>query len=165
MTINEQKEQFSFAYIRAVCARANIIVSRPDVDQDSIDLAFQQDYRSGPIGSPRLEVQVKCTEAARHTDSEISYPLDLKNYEELRTTDLLVPRILIVVLVPSNADDWLSQSEQELCLRRCGYWVSLRGEPSTENTSSVTVYLPRTNAFTVDQITSIMTRIANEQLP
>jgi len=165
MTINEQKEQFSFAYVRAICATANIIVNRPTVDQDSIDLAFQKDRCSGPNRSPRLEAQVKCTESAQGTDSHLSYPLELKNYEELRTTELLVPRILIVVLVPSNIQDWLSQSDQELCLHRCGYWLSLRGQPSTPNTSTVTVYLPRTNRFTVDQMTSIMTRISNRELP
>jgi hypothetical protein len=78
MTINEQKEQFSFAYVRAICASANIIVNRPTVDQDSIDLAFQQDCCSGPIRSPRLEAQVKCTESTQGTDSHISYPLELK---------------------------------------------------------------------------------------
>jgi len=38
-----------------------------------------------------------------------------------------VPRILVVVTVPAVAQEWLSQSEEEMVLRHCGYWISLRG--------------------------------------
>ncbi|MFM5980640.1 MAG: DUF4365 domain-containing protein, partial [Sphaerospermopsis kisseleviana] len=47
-------------------------------------------------------------------------------------------------------------SETELCLRRCAYWVSLRGQPQTQNTETVTVYIPRKNVFTVDALKNLM---------
>lgn len=165
MTIDDQKQQFSFAYARAVAAAAQVSVTELEVDDDSIDLLFCQRGGGGAVRSPRVEARVKCTEIASLSTQHLSYPLKLKNYEELRSTNVLVPRILIVVLVPEALNDWLCHSEQELAMRKCGYWMSLRGQPATKNSSSVTVHLPRTNPFTVAQLQGIMARIGNGQLP
>src|ERR1700719_251740 len=143
MTIDDQKQQFSFAYVRAVAAAGQIAVSEPAVDDDSIDLLFQQKGGGGAIRSPRLEAQVKCTESASVHAEHVAYPLKLKNYEELRSEDVLVPRILIVVMVPADLKDWLAHSEEELAMRRCGYWLSLVGLRDTTSTTTVTVHLPR----------------------
>ena len=71
------------------------------------------------------------------------------------------PLLLIVVLVPDKVEDWLQQSESELCLKRCAYWVSLRGQPYCTNQTTVTVYLPRQNIFSVDALKTLMRRIAS----
>lgn len=165
MTLDDQKEQFSFAYVRAVAAVAQIAVSEPTVDDDSVDLLFQRRGGGGIVRSPRVEAQVKCTGAASVTAAHVAFPLKIKNYDELRPTDVLVPRILIVVTVPDNLGDWLNHSEQELAMRRCGYWLSLRGEPATTNTTSVTVQLARANQFTVAELGGLMQRIGNGQHP
>ena len=108
---------------------------------------------------------MKCTDAATLHANHLAYPLKLKNYDELRPVNVLVPRILIVVLVPAALNDWLNHSEQELALRNCGYWMSLRGEPLSVNTTNVTVHLPRANQFTVAGLQGIMQRIGNGQHP
>ncbi|RYD19982.1 MAG: DUF4365 domain-containing protein [Verrucomicrobiaceae bacterium] len=165
MTIDDQKEPFSLAYARAVAAVAQISVCEPAVDDDSVDLIFLLRGGGGVVRSPRVEVQVKCTDAATVHPAYIAYPLKLKNYDELRPTDVLVPRILLVVTVPDDVNDWLNHSEQELALRKCGYWLSLRGQPATANTTNVTVHLPRVNQFTVAELQGIMQRIGNGQYP
>jgi hypothetical protein len=165
MTIDDQKEQFSFAYARAVAAVAQIAVSEPTVDDDSVDLSFKRKGGGGIVRSPQLDAQVKCTESASVHPDHVAYPLKLKNYEELRPTNLLVPRILIVVTVPVDLVDWLNHSEPELAMRKCGYWVSLRGMAATVNQTNVTVHLPRVNHFTVAQLQQIMQRIGNGQTP
>ncbi|KAB8318317.1 DUF4365 domain-containing protein [Tolypothrix campylonemoides VB511288] len=93
------------------------------------------------------------------------YPLKLKNYNDLRLDDFAIPRILVVVLIPDNLADWLQQSEQELCMRYCGYWVSLLGMLRTQNTTTVTVTIPRTNQFTVATLQSIMQGIGQGVKP
>ncbi|MEC4813815.1 MAG: DUF4365 domain-containing protein [Scytonema sp. PMC 1069.18] len=45
-------------------------------------------------------------------------------------------------------------------MKRCAYWVSIRGQPPTENQSTVTVYLPRQNIFSVEVLQALMQRIA-----
>jgi Domain of unknown function (DUF4365) len=74
--------------------------------------------------------------------------------------DFAIPRILVVVLIPEKPADWLTQSEAELCIRECGYWFSLRGMPQTQNTSAVTINIPRTNQFTVATLQSMMEGIS-----
>jgi hypothetical protein len=165
MTIDDQKQQFSFAYARAVAATAQISVTEPEVDDDSIDLIFLQRGGGGAVRSPRVEVQVKCTEVATLHANHLAYPLKLKNYDELRPVNVLVPRILIVVLVPALLNDWLNHTEQELALRHCGYWLSLRGQAPTANATNVTVHLPRANQFTVAGLQGIMQRIGAGLLP
>ena len=165
MTEDDQKEQFSFAYARAVAAVAKVAVSEPSVDDDSIDLFFKVRGGGGVVRSAQLDAQVKCTEAANVNEAHVAHRLKLKNYDELRPTDVLVPRILIVVLVPDQIADWVNHSEQELALRNCGYWMSLRGFPATTNTTSETVHLPRLNQFNVAALQQIMARIGNGQLP
>jgi Domain of unknown function (DUF4365) len=70
------------------------------------------------------------------------------------------PLLLIIILVPEKVENWLQQSETELFLKRCAYWVSLRGQPESANQTTVTVYIPRTNIFSVDALRTLMQQIA-----
>lgn len=164
MDINQQKEQFSITYIRAIASVAGYSLYRPEIDNDSIDLGIVARGGIGTILSPRLELQLKCTARDILDSNSIKYPLNLKNYNELKI-NALVPRILVVVLVPENIVDWLQQTEEELCLRHCGYWVSLRGMPDTENTTNVTIEIPRSNQFTPLSLQAIIQRISFGDLP
>jgi Domain of unknown function (DUF4365) len=161
MDINIQKEEFSYAYIYAVASAAGYscqISSRP-MDIGGIDMnisGIEQEYSLYP---PRLEVQVKSTSTNIISDESVRYPLKLKNYNELRKPNTLIPKILVVVLIPDHLGEWVNQSETELCLRRCAYWLSLKGQPETENTDSVTIYLPRQQIFSVNALQNIMQQI------
>lgn len=167
MTLNDQKEHFSYAYARAVAATSAVSAATPEVDDDSVDLIFCKRRGGTVFRSPKLDLQVKCADdtTLTVTTTHIHYPLKLKNYDELRPTDVLVPRILVVVLVPAVLDQWLNWTPRELSMRRAGYWVSLRGMPPKPNTTSVTIQVPLLNEFSVAQLDSIMQRIGNGQLP
>jgi len=161
MDINIQKEEFSYAYIYAIVSAAGYscqIASRP-MDIGGIDIIISGEEKEFTLYPPRLEVQVKSTSTAVIDNEFVRYPLKLKNYNELRKSKTLVPKILIIILLPDNPSEWVNQSETELCLRRCGYWLSLKGQPETQNRESVTVYLPRQQLFTVSAIKNIMDTI------
>ena len=161
MDINIQKEEFSYAYIYAVVSAAGYsfqIATRP-LDIGGIDIIISGEEKEYSLYPPRLEVQVKSTSTAVIDNEFIRYPLKLKNYNELRKSKTLVPKILVVALLPDTPQEWVNQSEEELCLRRCGYWLSLKEQPETQNTESVTVYLPRQQLFTVSAIKNIMDTI------
>lgn len=71
------------------------------------------------------------------------YKPSVDDENDLRMEDFAIPRILIVVLVPNLLADWLQQSETELCMKHCGYWLSLRGMPDTRNTNhEIQIMLP-----------------------
>jgi hypothetical protein len=156
MDINQQKEKFSDAYLQAVASVAGYSLYKPNVDDDSVDWGIAASGKTGRIRAPRLELQLKCTSTDILEDSYVKYPLKIKNYNDLRMSDLAVPRILVVVLVPENLREWLQHSQQELCMISCGYWMSLRGLPETENLRTVTVSLPINNQFSVEKLHSIM---------
>lgn len=159
MNVTERMECLSTAYVQAVAAKAGFQVSRPPVDDDSVDGQFM-----GRAGRrPRLDFQLKATAQQDLIGADkIAFPLSLKNYEDLRA-DCVVPRILIVLAMPENEQEWLAQSEAELILRRCAYWRSLAGESATGNTTSVTVHILRDRLFTPESLTDMMRRVEAEE--
>lgn len=165
MNPDQQKEQFSHAYVKAVASVAGFAWYKPSVDDESVDLGLSQKGGAGTIRSPRLEMQLKC--AARETPSEatFNFSIKLKNYNDLRDPNVLVPRILIVVLVPADPIEWLLHSESELSLRRCGYWATLRGLPGSDNQASQTVQMLRQRTFSVEALRAMMQRIENGGVP
>jgi hypothetical protein len=163
MELSLRKEQFSHAYVRAVASVAGFSAAIPEVDDDSVDLLLSGRSVSGIPCRPRIELQLKCTSDDVIRGDKVIYPLKRKNYDELRTTDLLVPRLLVVIHVPESEKEWLRHSEDELAMRRCGYWASLWGEPETTNATKVTVYLPRANVFDVAGLCGLMERAARRE--
>ncbi len=165
MDLSAQKEQFSIAYVGAVVATAGYSSSSPNVDDDSVDLCVAARGGRGSIRSPRLDLQLKCT--SRHTpaNGELRFPLKTKNYDDLRHDDLHVPRLLVVVVVPDDITKWIHQTEEEMALRRCGFWKSLCGEPERPNKSAVTVTIPTSQVFSPEALAATMEQIARGERP
>lgn len=164
MDLNKQKEQFSIAYARAVIAVAGFNVYRLDIDEDSVDLGVAATGDRDLPRSPKLDIQLKCTADDVVREDNVVFPLKRKNYDDLRK-ESLTPQILLVVTVPAEVTDWLKQSEEEILLRRCGYWCSLLGAPATTNEYSVTVTLPRNQQFTPEALRQLMQKINDKELP
>jgi hypothetical protein len=165
MHIDQRKEQFSRAYVLAVAAAAGYAWYQPSVDDDSIDLGLAARGGSGTIRSPRLELQLKCHAAETPSGSQFSHDLKIKNYEDLRDATVLVPRLLVVVLVPEDVASWVNATEAELTMRRCGYWISLRGLPPTTNLNTVAVSIPRAQVFHPESLRTVMGRIGQGGMP
>ncbi len=93
----------------------------------------------------------------------IKFSLPVNNYNRLRHEKSLAPQILIVVLVPDEISAWINISEEETLMKKCGYWVSLKGKPVTTNTTTITVELPRHNLFTPSNLSLMMEKIGREE--
>ncbi len=165
MEISQRQEQFSKAYVQAVAATAGFSCTTPVVDDDSVDVTIAAKGPRGTIRSPRLDAQVKSWTTPQVVDGDLYYALNIKNYNDLRHEDYLVPRILIAVVMPADLDEWVELSHHETKVRRCGYWASLRGMGSTMNTRSVTVTVPMSQQLSVESLTAIMDRIGSGGLP
>jgi len=155
MHLTARQEQFSRSIVYAIASRSGVAISERNVDNDSIDLTLCSKLQPR---RPSIDVQLKCTGREVLLDTELRFTLGRKNYDDLRIEELLVPRILIVVLVPSNIEDWLQISESHMQIRHSGYWVSLRGYPVIEEQSKV-VAIPRTNLFTEESLTAMLQKI------
>lgn len=140
-------EKFSEAYVRAVAAVACCSVAKPDPDVEKLDLVLSRD-----LGVQSIAIQLKSTTADSRDDSSVWYDLDIETYDVLRKVAVGVPRYLVVVLMPGDSREWLQQTEEQLAMRRCAYYVSLAGYASTTNDSTVRVILPRKQCFTVAEL-------------
>ncbi|NCA71889.1 MAG: DUF4365 domain-containing protein [Sphingobacteriia bacterium] len=153
MDLNDRKERFSLAYIGAVAARAGFDLVEPKADVDSVDGIL-----ISHVGRrPRIEFQAKATARDVVGDEAVTFRLPKKNYDELRA-DVIIPRLLILVVLPEREEDWLTHTEDALILRHCGYWLSLAGEPERENRASVTVKIPRGQRFDPEALQTLMTQ-------
>jgi len=162
---NSQKEQFSNAFVQAITAAAGFAISKPGVDDDSIDWQIAASGGQGTMRSPRLEIQLKCRTGLRVSGGEFRLPLKVKNFSDLVPMNLIVPRLLVLVIVPVKVSEWLMMDQESLLLRNCAYWVSLRGWPASENDETETVGVPTSQQFDVESLTAIMDRIGNGGLP
>jgi hypothetical protein len=163
---NNQQEQFGIAYMHAVIAVAGFKIGWCAPDDDSVDFKIVADRKTGTVRkAPQVDVQAKTTASDDGKGPIVAFDLPIKNYNDLRDPDVHVPRILVVLCVPEKVEDWAYHSPERLVLQRCAYWISLRGQPETTNTKTLTVTVSRLQCFNVDAITGMMGRVGSGGAP
>lgn len=158
MQLSLRQEQYGDAYLRALAAVAGFGMHKPIPDNDSIDwvIAAQGTYQT--FISPRLEVQIKCPYAFDTDEATIGYSISMKNYNDLRHPNVMVPRLLIVVCVPEAIGDWIGYHDEGLTLRHCAYWKSLVGAPDVTNETKIAVQLSKSQRLSATSLQSLMDR-------
>ena len=162
------EEELSIAYVHAVTARAKFALDHKRIDNDSVDVTISQNgflTTESTLGSPELHIQLKATVNPTWiaNGQVLSFPLPQKNYNDLRV-NTMIPKILVVLCLPQNDDDWLSHSPDQLILRNCAYWVSLKGlAPLPTGQEHKSVHLPITNTFSPDSLYNIMLKLSKEE--
>ncbi len=136
------QEELSNSYVRAVIFDAAFNLALPVKDVFGIDGTIV----SMTGGINRVDYQLKATTRYDLSGNEIRYDLRVEDYNRLVREDDL-PRVLILYLMPSDRSQWLIQSQSELCLMECAYWVSLMGGAPSHNDSTVRVSVPIANVF------------------
>lgn len=106
---------------------------------------------------PKIDAQLKATTRLKGTGDTFSFPLKVKNYHDLRVTTQ-TPRILIVLDLPKEREEWLRVSVSELVIRRVAYWCSIAGFPDSSNKNTVSVAIPKSNVFDVKSLRDLMER-------
>ena len=157
MTLNNQKEQFSAAYARAVASVVGLDVSKCEVDDDSIDITFG---RTGGLAE-KVDIQLKCTADSLPAEGDLKFPLKIKNYQDL-SRPTIMPRILVVLFVPDKCENWMEISPERAILKHAAWWLSLENAPATDNESKVTLTIPRTNLFTPDVLINLLDKTRNK---
>ena len=114
-----------------------------------------------------INVQLKATvEVPSDDGAKLSYFLrEPKRYDDLRRETVAVPRILVVLFLPAKDSEWLHHSPEQLALRRCAYWESLRGAPEITTTSGTTVKLPKAHIFSPDGLSQLAERLSRRDFP
>jgi Domain of unknown function (DUF4365) len=161
--INQSKEDFSFAYVRAVAAAADCYVEKRERDVHGIDGTIFQYNCRGRFPALGLDFQLKCSHVPQLAGQSFVYDLPVRNYDYLRQGGPTNPAVLIVVIVPDAVEDWASHSEERLRVHRCGYWKDLRSSPSTDNKNTVAIELDRRNKFGMDDLVALMDCVTDDR--
>ena len=151
LTTAGREEALSLVYARAVAAGAGYVTADCDVDRDGVDIRIH----SGGRMRPAIDLQLKATVNLSQADDHYRFELKRRNYDLLRI-QTQTPRVLVVLDLPREDDQWITVTTDELILRRCAYWLNLVGAPETDNRSSVTVWIPMENVFDVQNLRLIM---------
>jgi hypothetical protein len=149
-----RQESLSEAYVHAVAAAAGYTTAAYNRDMIKADVLIQ----AGGYLSPLLAIQLKATIRLRpvlaQDGEEFSFQLDAATYEVLRSPGQ-IPRLLVVMDLPRSEDEWVSITTEELVMRHCAYWLSLKDAPATNRTAP-TVRIPKSHVFDVPGIRQLM---------
>jgi hypothetical protein len=166
LTKNNIESELSYAYLHAVVSQTGMecAITGRHSDGAGIDVRVHAlGAFGGSLSDITIEVQLKATTSHPiESDGQISFSLPLKNYNELRSHSQC-QRILVVLFLPKDANEWLHQTEEAITIRRCAYWVSLRNAPESDNKTAQTVYLPKKNILGKEALLHIVRTNSQEE--
>ena len=171
MTNQNIESELSYAYLHAICSKAGLSCKQGDRHDDASGVDAEIIYR-GKLEHPylqdiQLNIQLKAT-TIQPIVTEKGFPYFLqgiKRYNRLRTNDSFIYKILVVLFLPENSNDWLTCSEEELILKKAAYWVNLYGAPEVDTTSGTTIYIPTSNILTPEALMNLVNLAANNIIP
>ena len=148
--LKARMEAYSTAYAHAIAAAAGVAVGsiRPDINGLDVHFLSPDD---GTDAGTAAHVQLKSTAEQLTADESgnKTYRLRHVDYDRLRLKTS-VPRVLVVVEVPRDPQNWITCEPERLLLHASARWASVRGEGPTEyaESSKIPVVLPAANTFT-----------------
>jgi hypothetical protein len=169
MSIETMKQEaFSKAFVRTLAARIGVSVTQPENDFGTDLILTEIKARKEPDGTfsfvdqSSLKLQVKSTINFAVREGHVVYDLPVKNYNDLVDESSNVPRILVLVHVPSEREQWFTHHPEELVLRYKGVWMSLAGQSPSENTSTQRIQIPASQVFNESALNSLFAKIREE---
>jgi len=161
ITTAHRMESLSRAYVQAVAAQAGLNYSFRIYDYGT-DVSLGEVREVGGVYTETgfaIDIQLRSSSLAQVREQEVAYDQDVRTYDFLRQEGVVIPRILVLMVLPADEAEWIGQTEAGLELRRCAYWLSCRGYAPTANTSSVRLAIPRTNVFGVEAVRAMFDRL------
>ena len=168
LTQEHSKEGLSRAYVLAIAAKAGAAVSINDRCHDyGVDGSFHhvtsingRRFESGAT----VDFQLKATSLDIVREDFISFPMDARTtncWAERHNRPHSNPLILIVLCLPSQPEEWLQLSENELVLRKCCYWSTI--STFTSNLRTCMIEIPRTQMFTPETLQQMLGKVSERQ--
>ena len=166
MDVERIKEDLSLCYLKAIAAVNGIAIEQFHHDEDSTDVVIKKflELEGGYKFNSQISVQLKSTSSASQYnlgEDEVTYKLKVKNYNDL-CAKAAMPSILCLFILPDDEGEWMRWNEKELILKGQMFWLSLQGKEPSNNSSSVTVRIPKSNRLSKDSIEGLLIRNAEE---
>lgn len=163
-----QMEDLSKSYLMALVAKNGYSISDWSHDTDGVDTSVScKGYPAEGclLFSPRLDIQLKSSysKIKIKQNGDLTYALEAKNYKRLNQKNACIPSILVLLHMFEDQSLWLEHTTDYLKITKCAYWVSLKNADETNNSSSVTVTIPKENIFSHEALKAIMIKVANNE--
>lgn len=169
MRLEDKQEQLSLAALHAVCAKAGFAYASSGRIQDNWGWdaeasVYERLDENSILTDFKIKFQLKATrQDLTLDDGRFSFPLEVAHYNRLRAAGRSdAPTYLVVFHMPGVESEWLHASPENLILRRCLRFVSLRNAPETAN-QTITVYVPERNVLTPDALRGLARARSLEQ--
>lgn len=166
LTQQHSMELLSRAYIQAIAGQARLNLSfetKREFDY-GVDGTFHHikefNGRLVESGFP-LDFQIKASTDWRSKESHIIFNMEAIAYNKIvdrNTTSGAIPKILILLCLPTKTDEWLESTEEYLLLRKCCYWERLGGK-LTSNKKACAVHIPRTQRLTTESLIELLGKV------
>ena len=113
---------------------------------------------------PKLDLQLKASTDQQHDhDEHVAWSLPRAHYDKLRSNSM-APRLLVVLMLPEKLEDAVVHTVEHLLVRRCAYWICLKGQPAiTGSAKSTTVHIDKKNVFSPDALAEMMEKASREE--
>jgi hypothetical protein len=173
MTIskNDRQAELSYAYLHAVASAAGFSCSIGSRLEDGRGIDARVGTGKKLAANSRLEdfdidVQLKSiSQKVTENENKISfYFRGLDQYNKLRSEKNGSVKIVVLLILPVDSNEWITVSPSELILKNAAYWATLRGAPASSNSSGETIYFPKENLLTVDALKNLMTLISTGEV-
>ncbi|WP_018066488.1 DUF4365 domain-containing protein [Martelella mediterranea] len=156
ITKDHAQEGLSRAYVHAVAAAARVNLRMGQEFDYGFDGQFegvvQRGTRHVNDGYP-LDFQLKCSWTWKADSSDIIWSIKTKTYNDLVTREPeAVGAILVLMCLPPNENDWFAISEESVLLRKCCYFTTLVGPPTSSENSTKQIKIPRTSILNADNL-------------
>ena len=166
LTENQIKEELSIGYLHVISAHVGFSCEKLRIDMDSVDVVVNANGNlvdDSTIYSPEIKMQLKASSNIVPQGDYIHFPLPIKNYNDLRNRSTS-PRLLVLLLLPENRNEWIIHSINELVVKKCVYWLNLYGMPESNNQATVTVRIPINNVLSPEILHGLMISASREEL-
>lgn len=158
MRLEDKQEQLSLAVLHATCAKAGFAFQISERIQDNWGWDAMAHVREkldpeSTLWDFNMKFQLKATrQQLTLAERRYSFPVEAPQYNRLRVAaGSDAPTYLLVFQMPGDEAECLDVTPEQLVLRRCLRWVSLRGaEEITQGTK--TVYFPEAQVLTPEAL-------------
>lgn len=128
--------------LHALSAAAGCDLAPPRPDRRAVDWTItltSLDHQF--IVDAQVDVQLKCThQSLPNTTGDFPFTLDNDQFRKLASTHISHPKLLLVMLCPSDIDKWIFNSANLTVLRHSMYWLNLYGmEPTGQEKTTVRI--------------------------
>lgn len=158
-------ETLQTAYLHAVVAAAGCSLSSPTPD-NGVDWIVSHEGEHKVDPEPSIKVALKATQQLHPDPSGLHFKFSLTraHFDKLAASPVTLTRLLIVMIVPSAMEDWITSTPIDFIMRHRCYWVNMEGEKSNGKASQ-TVAVPTANVFDDEALCEILCEVGAGGVP